>query len=881
MSLWRHITRGVRGLTNRSAADQDIADEVRHYLDEAAAVLRAGGLSADEARRAARLELGTATLIGEQVRAYGWENTIGTLIDDVRYGIRRLRADASFTVGACVILALGIGASTAVFSAVNPILFEPLPYPRADRVVMIWDRGTDGSRMDVTFGTYRELIDRSHSFDALAVVKPWQPTGTGAGEPERFDGQRVSAAYFQVLGVRPALGRDFAMFDDRPGAPNVAILSDGLWRRRFGADGTVVGRSIALDDSSYTVVGVMPAGFENVLAPSAEIWSPLEYDAALPPDGREWGHHLRMVGRLRHSIGTDAAMRELDAIARGPVGEFRRVPWASLQHGFIVSSLQDDVTRGVRPALLAVAGAVSLVLAIACVNVMNLLLARGAQRRGELAVRVALGAGRSRLVRQLVTESLLLATVGGGLGILVAELGIRALVALGPAGLPRVNAIRLDVAVFGFALGVTALVGVIVGLIPALHGSRTDLHTNLQQRSHRMAGGHGFTRSALVVAEIALALVLLVGAGLLLRSVQHLFAVACGFDPSHVLTMQVQTSGHRLDDAAATHRFFAQAVDAVRRVPGVTAAAFTSQLPLSGDFDRYGVQFESSSHDSREDRSTFRYAVTPGYFEAMAIPLRSGRLLDARDRAGAPVAVMINESFAKRTFPAGDAIGQRLHIGRTDLPWYTIVGIVGDVKQASLAASDGDAVYITTTQWYSADRVLSLVVRAQGDAAAIASGIRQAIWSVDKDQPIVRVATMDALVAASEAERRFALVLFEVFALAALALATTGIYGVLSGSVTERTREIGVRSALGASPADILTLVAGRGLALTSLGIAIGLVGAAVATRVLVTLLFGVSRLDAATYAGVIALLAGASAIACSVPAWRAARVDPSTALRE
>jgi putative ABC transport system permease protein len=875
MSLWRQLTGGLRVLTNRTAADQDVADEVQHYLEQATAGHVAGGLSPEDARRAARRELGNMVAVRERVRAYGWENEIETLLADLRHAGRRLRSDPGFGLLSVLTLALGIGATTAIFSAVNPILFKPLPYPHPERITMVWERVQGEARLDGTFGIYRELVERSRSFDALAVMKPWQPTMTGPAEPERLDGQSVSASYFHVMGVPPALGRDFVSSDDRANGPRVAILSDGLWRRRFGGDRTIVGRQITLDDDKYSVIGVMPRGFENVPASSAEVWTPLQYDMSLP---QVWGHFLHTMGRLRPGVGTNQARRELEVIARFPLKDLPRAPWAAVKQGFVVTALQDDVTAGVRPALLAVLGAVILVLLIACVNVTNLLLARGAQRRGEFAVRAALGAARTRLIRQLLTESLLLAAIGGVLGVVVAEFGVRALVALSPAGLPRASAIGLDGSVLAFGLGVTTLAGLMVGVIPALQASRSDPQFGLQQSSRRTAGGHQLTRSVLVAAEVALALVLLVSAGLLLRSLQRLFAVAPGFEASHLLTMQVQTSGHRFEKDGATYQFFAQTVEAVRRVPGVTAAAFTSQLPLSGDSDAYGVHFE---HDPPEQSyEAFRYAVSPGYCETIGIPLRRGRLLDAHDVAGAPGAVLINESLAKRKFPGKDPIGQRLQVGPRDGPWDTIVGVVGDIRQASLALSPADAVYITAAQWRFPDNAMSLVVRARGDAAALAPAIIKAIWSVDKDQPIVRVAMMDGLLARSAAERRFALILFGVFALVALVLAAAGTYGVLAASVIERMREIGVRSALGASRGNILALVVRQGMALTGLGVVIGLSGAVAASRALVSLLFGVSRLDPLTYLGVIALLASVAAIACGVPAWRAARVDPATTLR-
>jgi predicted permease len=585
-----------------------------------------------------------------------------------------------------------------------------------------------------------------------------------------------------------------------------------------------------------------------------------------------------MVGRLRPGITQEGAARELGQIAGAPVAEFPRVPWASLESGLIVGSLHDDVTRGVRPALLAVLGAVLLVLAIACVNVTNLLLARGAQRRGEFAMRVALGAGRGRLVRQLLTESLFLAVIGGALGMLVAKAGVHALVALSPPDLPRLGSIRLDGAAFGFALGLTTLIGVLIGVIPALQGSGEDLRIGLQQSARRASSNQRAMRGTLVIAEMALAVVLLVCAGLLLRSLQRIFAVEVGFDSSHLLTMQVQESGRRFSTDSASYRFFEQALEAARHVPGVAAAAFTAQLPLSGDLDIYGVHFQGD--DRKDDGAALRYAVTPGYFEAMRIPLRRGRLLDAHDVAGAPRAALINDSFARRRFSGQDPIGQRFAFGADDGQWYTIVGVVGDVKQASLALEQPDAVYIAPAQWHWADQLMSLVVRSRRDAAALAPEIRRAIWSVDKDQPIVRVATMDDLVARAAAARRFALILFEAFALAALLLAAIGIYGVLSGSVAERTREIGVRSALGASPGDILALIVRQGMTLTGFGIVLGLAGAVTASRALITLLFGVSPLDTVTYIGVVAVLLGVSAIACWVPAWRAAGVDPSITLR-
>ncbi len=866
----------LTGLVGWEAGNGELAKELESHLEMHIEDNLRAGMIPREARRQALIKLGGLTQTKEECRRRRGFPMLHDLIQDLRYGVRTLLKSPGFTLAAVVTLALGVGASTAIFSAFDPILFEPLPYPHAERIVSVWDFRAGGAPLHVTFGTFREVSERARSFDALAAMKAWQPTVTG-GEPERLEGQRVSADYFRVLGVLPAVGRGFDPPEDEPGARNAVVLGDALWHRRFGGDAAVVGREIRLDDDLYTVVGVMPREFENVPAPSAQLWAPLQYDKSLPPEGREWGHHLGLIARLRAGVRLNQARRELDAISRTPAPGFSRPAHASLDEGLMIRSLQDDVTAGVKPALLAVLGAVGLLLLMACVNVTNLLLARGAQRRGEFAMRAALGATRARLMRQMLTESLLLSSAGGALGLLAAQVGVGALGALSPAGLPRAAAIGVGGTAFAFAAAVTTLVGLLVGLAPSLHASRVDLRVGVQQSSNRGAGGQRLTRRALVVAEVALALVLLVSAGLLLHSLDRLFAVDPGFDASHLLTMQVQTSGRRFDKET-TDRFFAQALEAVRRIPGVGAAGFTSQLPLSDDDDEYGALFEGDPPGAAYN--VFRYAVSPGYLETASIPLRRGRLPDEHDTAGAPPVAVISESLAKIRFGDQDPVGRRLHIGPTDRPWFTIVGVVGDVKQVSLAKSQPEAVYVPTTQWWFVDSAMSLVVRARGDAAALAPAVRQAIWAADKDQPVTRVATMDVLLVRSAAERRFALMLFEAFGVAALVLAAVGIYGLLSGSVAERTREIGVRLALGATRSDILSLVVRQGMKLVGLGVVIGLAGAVAASRALGSLLYGVSRLDPASYLGVVVLLAVVSAVACWVPAWRASRIDPSITLR-
>lgn len=882
----------LRRLTNlfcRSRIDRDIADELQSHIDLRIESNVAAGMSPKEARRDALLRFGNPTSTREHVAASDTTLGIASLGRDLRYAGRQLRRSPGFAITAIVILALGIGASTAIFSAVNPILFEPLPYPHGNRIATVSDN-YQGQRIEATFGTYRELLARNRSFESLACFDPWQPVSTGGDKPERLEGQSTSANYFATLGIVPALGRDFVAADDVFQGPKVVILSDRYWRSRLNADVHAVGRSIKLDDDNYTVIGVMPGTFENVLDPAADVWTPSQYNPASLADmsSEAWGHHLRIAGRLRSGLAMDTARRELNQIAQNPQTEFPRPRWASLHSGLIVDSLQQDMVRSVKPALLAVMGAVMLLLAIACVNVTSLLLARGAMRQTEFAMRSALGAGKWRLIRQSITESLLLALLGGAVGFGIALAGVRLLVKLSPPDLPRLHAISLSGAVFGFALALSALVGIVSGLLPALESPRARVRTGTLN-SRMISSRRHVTHRTLVVSEVALAVMLLVGAGLLSRSMLHLLSVDPGFSGSNLLTMQVQTSGHKFDDlgptagpgAAARRRFFDQALEEIRKVPGVTAAGFTSLLPLSDDpywVAVYGSHFEHEA--PQQGHNVYRYAVSPGFTEAMHIPLLRGRSLDEHDTAQAPHAALISASLARQEFPGGNALGQRLHVGPNDWPWFTAVGIVGDVRQSSLALDETDAVYIPEAQSWFADDTLSFVIRTRGDAATMASAVEQAIWRVDKDQAIVRIATVANLLDRSVAEQRFVLVLFEVFSFVALVLAATGIYGILSNGVAERTREIGVRAALGASRSDLITLVLRQGLILTAIGLTLGLAGAMLSSRALSALLFGTSNLDPLTYAAVFALLLCVSTIACLLPAWRAANIDPMEALR-
>ncbi|HEV8411357.1 MAG TPA: ABC transporter permease [Gemmatimonadaceae bacterium] len=853
------------------------------YLGDLEEVFRtelAAGRSVRSLRRWYWMELLRAPISRDRthVSTPSGDGIMQNTFNDLRFAVRLLARRPGFTALAVLTLALGIGATTAIFSAVYPILVAPLPYPHADRVAMLWEREKNGSQDNLGWQTFDDLNRANKSFEAMAAMSYSNATMTGGDQPELLKGQRVSTPYFSVLGVAPAIGRAFLPQDDIRNTARVIVISNGLWRNRFGGDSTLIGRAITLDGNPFTVIGVMPAAFENVTAPGAQYWLPLRYDASLPYSCRTC-RHLHVVGRLKPGVTGSQAAREINTIFANIL---RDHPTDYSSIGVEVPQLQVDITKSVRPVMLALLGAVLLVLMIASANVTNLLLARGAQRQGEFAIRAALGAKRGRVVRQLLTESLLLAAAGGLGGAAIAQVGVKALVALGPASLPRLSTIAVNGPVLAFGFAITTIVGIVFGLVPAMHASRADLHQGIKQGTRRTAGSSRLTRAALVMSEVALAIVLLVGSGLLLRSTARVFAVDPGFDAAHVLTMQVQAGGKSLPNDTVVRAFYDRVLAAVRAQPGVEAAAFTSQLPMSGDFDGQSVGIKAHPAANPADNpSPFRYGVSDGYFEAMRIPLRKGRTFTAQDVGASPHVAIVNESFAKKYWPGENPVGQLVTTADPSKDqWMEVVGVVGDLKQLALSQQESNAIYVPETQWPYADQAMSLVVRTKGDAAAIAPAIRTTIWSVNKDQPIVRVVTAGQLVAQSESTRRFALVLFEAFALVALVLAGAGIYGVLAGTVTERMREIGVRSALGASRSDIVAMVVRQGLRLTAFGAIIGVVGALALSHLIASLLFGVSPLDPATYIGVTAVLSVVALGACAVPAIRAARIDPMETLR-
>lgn len=884
MRLLRQTIHGVRALFRARATDNDVDDELRHFADEAAREYERLGLSPDAARRAAQQAVGNLTVAREHVRSSGWEHWIDTLLADVRYTLRSLRSRPAFTFSATATLALGIGASTVVFSAVNPILLSPLPFPGAERIVTLSDFAQNGGPMPATLGSYIELRARSRSFDVLAASDGWQPSLTGAGDPERIIGQRVTPNYFDVFSAAPLAGRLFVSDDAHTGGARVVVLAEAFVDRRFGGDRNLVGRAIDLDGDPYTVVGIMPKRFANVLSPGVDAWTTIRDASTADFSSSVWGHHYQIVGRLRKGGTVESATRELLNIGRASLAAFARPPWASLAQGLIVRSVRDDIAGPVRPALLAIIGAVIVLLAISCANVTNLLLARGAQRRQEMAMRSALGASSGRLLRQLLTESVVLALCGGLLGIAVAEFGLRALLAVSPPGLPRADAIHIDGTVLMFALAVTTAIGLAMGTLPAIGAAFGGLESSLRRGARTVAGGRGSARGLLVVGEVALALTLLISAGLLLRTVRRILAVPAGFDGSHAMTLQLITAGHAFDSSAAQLQYLQDVLTAVRRVPGVEQAAFTNQVPLTGDVDGYGYQALSTGTDPNNTAgSGMRYAVTSDFFSVLRIPIRQGRGLDATDRPDGARSVVINASMAKRLFGDRNPIGQQMRFGPeigSGGGWHTVVGVVGDVKHYSLVADAPDAFYIVVGQWPWVDRAQSLVVRTSGDPSALTSTLERAIWSVNARVPIQRVRTFDSILAASTGPRRFALRVIETFAIVALLLAAVGLYGVVSGGVIERFREIGIRTALGAAPGRIAREIVGRALAMTAVGTVVGILGGLFATRWLTSMLYEISPVDPFTYGVVALVMAVTAGLAAWAPARRAAGVDPTVALR-
>ena len=853
---------------------RQINQEMRQHLDDEYAALRAGGASHDEAMRELAVEV-------EEARTAAPMADLG---GDLRYAVRSLRTHPGFTAVVLATLALGIGANAAIFSVVNAVLLRPLPYEGADRIVVVWgDLHRPGvNEIPASAGEYVDYRDRSHAFDQVAVYDTAGFNLTGGGEPERVDGAIVTASLFPLLGASAAIGRTFLAAEEQPGRNDVALIGHGLWRRRFGANPAIVGQVVSIDGRPTQVVGVMPPRFQFP-DPAIEIWKPLLLDADAVSDDNRGSHGYTALARLRPG----ATLSQAQADLAGVTATFKAEHPLNYRTGFSVAlrPLQTEIVGDTGRPLLILLGAVGLVLLIACANVSNLLLARAASRRREIALRTALGASRGRLVRQLLTESILVALAGGAAGLVLAWWGVDLLIALGPDTIPRLREVTLDARVVVFTALVSLATGVVFGIVPALRASGASLGDALKE------GGRSGERAmlgragrVLVVSEVALSLVLLVGAGLLVHSFARVQNVEPGFDARGMLTLRLSLPESRYTTFEQGDRFFDALFAALRARPDVDSVAAANALPFSGNNGSRTFHIEGQEPKRPEDQPEEQLRiVTDGYFQTMKVPLVKGREFTDRDRLGAPRVAVVNESLARKHFPDGRVIGRRVAFSRNEPQWYEIVGIVGNIKHRGLDASDRPEMYVPYRQPLFSNwtvRPMQVVVRTAGDPLAAAATVRREIARLDPDQPISDVRTMDERIGRSLESRRFNMILLAAFAALALALAAIGIYGILAYAVTERTHEIGVRLALGAQPRDVLSMIVAQGMAMTAAGAAIGVVAALAVTRLMSSLLFGISAADPMTFAAIPLLLGVVAFVACYVPARRATRVDPLVALR-
>jgi putative ABC transport system permease protein len=798
---------------------------------------------------------------------------MNTLMQDLRYGVRMLLRTPGFTLVALLTLALGIGANTAIFTVVNALLLKPLPYSDPERLVMVWqDFRARGGPADewATPGNYVDWRAQTDLFQSVSVISGWGPILTGGAEAEPLRGEQVSHEYFGLLGTPPILGRDFRAEDAVINAPRVAILSDDLWKRRFGGDRSVVGRIVPLSGLPHEIIGVLPAGFRPIVNASAEIWRPRQLDASNPSRG---AITLRAVARLEEGLPLERAQSMISALARQLEA---RYPDYNDKVGFVLTPLHDRVVGDIRPGLLALLGAVAFVLLIACANIANLLLARGSARGRELAVRLALGAARGRVVRQLLTESILLAAVGGVAGVVFGTWAVQGLIAIAPESAPRVNEIRPDFTVFAFATLLTVVTGVVFGLAPALTSSRSDVTSSLKDggRGTSVAGGRTIRRG-LIVAEVALALVLLTGGALLLQTFVQLQRADLGFNPQNVLVGRVTPPNATYDTSAKHLAFYDQMFEKAAALPGVTKAAIASVLPLSGDSDtNIIVEGRAAPTSASETPVTWYRLVSGSYFDTMEMPIVRGRAFETRESMPA---VVVNESMVKKFYPDVDPLGRRIRFSQ-DGPWFTIIGVVKDAKVRG--AREAAKIETFVPYWQLTEPGMNVLLKTTSNPEQLASALRAAVASIDRNVPVAGITTLGEMVGESIDQPRFFAMLSAAFALVALVLAAIGIYGVMAYVVAQRTTEIGIRMALGATISEVFRLVVGDGLKLTAAGIAIGIVASLVVARGLTTLLFGVRPGDPWTFLAAAAMLLVVAAGACFLPARRATRVDPMVALR-
>ena len=814
------------------------------------------------------------------------------LLNDARFGLRALVKNRGFAAVAILTLALGVGANTALFSVVNAVLLRPLPFPAADRLVTFWtfNHGRNIERGIASPADFADWRNESRSFAEMAAWRTWFYNIRAGAEAEQVWGVRTSANYFHLLGVHAAFGRTFSPEEEQPGRDHVAILSYGLWQRMLGGDPAAIGKSIEIDGKPFTIVGILPADFNFFgTRRSFDLWMPFAFDREnLKRDDRS----LIVYARLKPGATIRAAQADLTAIADRLAQEF---PETNRGWGVQVVSLYESQVTGLRPALFLLLAAVGVVLLIACSNVANLLFARASARQKEIAIRTALGASRLRLIRQLLTENALLGLLGGALGVALAFWGLDLLRPLAPAyglgAIPRLDAAQIDFRVLAFALAISLLTGILFGLAPAFQATRANLNQSLKESGRSSDGGRrgGRLRDLLVVTQVALALTLLIGAGLLMRSFFKLLDVNPGINAHSVLTAQVWLPESRYPEARRIPEFYEQVLTRLARLPGVQSASAINFLPLSAWGDSVNFSIEGRAEPQPGEMPIGQYRVIASdYFQTLGLPILSGRALDQRDAENAPGAAIISADLARRYWPRGDAIGQhiRLKFPQSDAPWrpvardswLKIVGIAGDIRQPQLSSQDIGEIYLPLEQ--NPSRLMRLAVRSATEPDNLALAIRREVLAVDAEQPITELRSMEQFASESVFQRRLSMVLLSLFAALALTLAAVGIYGVISYAVGQRTREIGIRVALGARPTDVSRLVTWQGMRLALAGVAAGLTLAFALTRILSSQLFEVSALDSVTFAAVPALLIAVALAACYIPARRAARIDPLIALR-
>lgn len=797
---------------------------------------------------------------------------------DLTLAARRLRRTPGFTLTASLTLALGVGAACAITAVARPALWGALPFREAERIVAMRERMPNGVASRIGFLTIDDIRRESRTLASVAAVRDWSPTMSDDAGASRLTGLAVSSSFLQVMGVRVALGRDFTPEEDRPGATMVVLISHGMWQQRFGGDSTVVGRSIVLGDVPHRVIGILPASYESVLRPGGEILRPLGYADTTGSACRDC-RHLQAVARLRDGVPMRDAVRDVAAV----FGKARDAyPSKYGRNELLVTPLRDRLVESTRGPLLALLGAAALLVLISLANATNLFLARGIQRDAESTIRAALGASRWRLARSMLVEALMVSALGGLFGYALATSALGGLLALAPASLPRLDQVRLDAPMVAFTVGLVVLLGVASGLLPAVFMHTHRLRDRLATASRTVArGGHDMVRRSLVVSELALALLLLFGAGILVQSVQRLLAVDVGFATEHRTEFSLSATGTRFAEDAPVWQLWRDVRAAVRAIPGVEEATLTSQLPLSGDFDAWGSRWEDPAlNTDGVDSDVFRFAVTDDYARTMGLRLVAGRFLEPGDVAGGDRVAVINESLARRRLGDRSPLGARLRIGPDNAPLFTVVGVVNDVKHPAIESDVPGQFYLPMDQNAFADSYVRLVVQSSMDPQALVRRVREAILAVNPAVPIAEVSTLGTLVDRATSQRRFAERLFQAFALSALVLAAVGIFGVFSGMVGERVREIGVRSALGATRGQILGHFLSQGSGMAASGIAIGVLGASLMGEALRPLVFGISPRDPVTIS-VVALALGLVALLSTLgPAWRASRVEAMEALR-